>query len=122
MKDFEIFVIDIPALIEAKVAAMRGSKTEQTCVMAIEHTLAKMHKDSMECMCRDCVTLMDNKFTLVKAFAVCIPMFPVKGDDVIACAICDGCADRPDLLERMIEAMREICPSATLFEPQRMKQ
>jgi hypothetical protein len=122
MKNFEIFLIDVPALIRARQAAAHGFKTEQTCVLVIEHTLQKMHKETMECMCRDCVTLMDNKFTTPKAFAVCIPMFPMPGDDAIACAICDGCADRPDLLERMVEAMRELLPDFSLAQPGERKQ
>jgi len=116
-RTFEIFVIDVPTLIKAKEAAARGFKTEQDCVRAIEHTLQAMHKDAMECMCRDCTVLMDNKWTLPKAFAICVPMFPVPGDDAIACAICDGCIDRLDLMDRMVEALREVLPSFQLAEP-----
>jgi len=121
-RNFEIFVIDIPALIKAKQAAARGFKTEQTCVMVIEHTLQKMYTESMECMCRDCTVLMDNKWTLPKAFAVCVPMFPMPGDDAVACAICDGCIDRLDLMDRMVEAMRELFPSFSLAQPGERKQ
>jgi hypothetical protein len=117
MKNFEIFVIDVPALIKAKDAATRGFKTEAACVLVIEHTLRKMSDEAMECVCRDCATLMDNKWTIPRAFAVCLPMFPVPGDDAIACAVCDSCIDRADLLERMTEAMRELFPSFELAQP-----
>jgi hypothetical protein len=121
-KTFEIFVIDVPTLIKIKAVAGKGFKTEEACVMVIEHTLRKMSAEAMECVCRDCTTLMDNRFTIPRAFAVCVPMFPVPGDDAIACAVCDSCIDRPDLLERMTEAMRELFPSFELAQPGERRQ
>jgi hypothetical protein len=122
MKNFEIFVIDLPTLLKTKEAAARGFKTQQACVSVIEHTLQKMHNEAMECVCRDCTVLMDDMWTIPRAFAVCIPMFPVPGDDAIACAICEGCVDRLDLMDQMVEAMRELFPSFSLAQPGNRKQ
>jgi len=122
IRNFEIFVVDLPTLIKARELAKKGFKTEQACVMAIEHSLQMMNKEAMECMCRDCMTLMDNKWTLPRAFAVCIPMFPKPGDDAIACAICDGCVDRVDLIDCMAESMREFYPNFSIAKPGEWKQ
>jgi hypothetical protein len=75
-----------------------------------------MVNNPMECLCLDCPTLLDNKDHVPQAFAVCLPMFPKVGSEAVVCGICEHCAERPDLLKRMVEALRDLCPSATFMQ------
>jgi len=121
-KAYEFFIVDPPTYLKAKIAADKGFKDAQLTLIMIDRTLNAMRKSPMECLCSDCTTLMDNKDHIPKAFAVCIPMFPEAGCEAVSCAVCDVCVDRPDLHERMIDALRKLCPSATLVQATGPKQ
>jgi len=116
IENYEFIIIDPPTYLKAQQAAKQGFKDAQLSLALIERTISAMAKNPIECVCLDCKTLMDDKSRVPRAFAVCIPMFPKAGSEAVSAAICESCVDRLDLKDRMFEALRKLCPSATLVE------
>jgi len=118
------FLLITPQSYEIAIrAAARGFEDARLTVMLVNQAFSAMEKSPMECLCRDCKELLSVSHRPT-AFAICVPMFPKPKvlSHALSCAVCEKCASRPDLLERMLESLREICPSATLMEPQRTRQ
>jgi hypothetical protein len=119
---YEFILITPRSYRYAVAAADKGYKDAQLTLTLVHKTYSALQKEPMECLCSDCRVLLDSEINRPTAFAVCIPMFPTADTDALSCAVCENCAERSDLFERMFEALREICPSATLVEAARTKQ
>jgi len=119
---YEILLITPAMFPRAAAAAEQGFKDAQLAITLVERTLAAMQRASMECMCLDCRALLDPIINRPTAFALCIPLFPKDRDEAFVCPVCDVCVERSDLPERMLESLRDICPSATVVGPHRVMQ
>jgi len=106
---YEFFMVEPSTLPEALRAARQGVQSAQMSIDLIRQTFNLMQKEPLSCMCRDCEAEF-NASRPPGAFVVVVPMFPRKGSEGISCIICSDCMDRPDLAERVQDALREIWP------------
>jgi len=119
---FEFLLITERSYPHAVNAANKGFEDAKLTVRLVQQTFTDLAKESMHCLCLDCETPVNTTTNKPKAIALCLPMFPSGESNVLSCVVCERCAERIDLMDRMLDSLRKMCPSATLVEAARTKQ
>jgi len=122
---YEFILITPQSYCVAVSAAQRGYEDARVTLYLVHQTYSALKKESAECLCSDCKTLLDTKLNQPSAFAICIPMFLASKSgffDTLASGLCDRCSQRSDLFECVAELMHEALPKVTLVDSNMTKQ